>query len=73
MRRLGCGAFKKEQTYEFHNDMFESSKIALAMDQCKFFEKRERELQQDYIYPKRLGSQMYLLLQDFRAYLEENR
>ncbi len=41
------------------------------MDQCKFFEKRERELQQDYIYPKILGSQMYLLLQDFRAYLEE--
>jgi hypothetical protein len=73
MRRLGFGAFKKEQTYEFHNDMFESSKIALAMDQCKFFEKRERELQQDYIYPKILGSQMYLLLQDFRAYLEENR
>lgn len=44
MIRQGLGAFKKGQKYEFHQDMFDASKIALAMEQCEFFEAREKTL-----------------------------
>lgn len=71
MQNLGLGAFGKKMDFEFHRDFFDSPKINLAMEQCRFFEGREKETDKEYIYPKKLGSQMYLLLEEFKKYLED--
>lgn len=71
MKLLGYGAFKKEQIYEFNDAMFDIPKIALAIQQCMFFEEKEKSNQTDYIYPQKIGSQMHLLLKDFEQYLKE--
>ncbi|WP_068973892.1 RloB family protein [Acinetobacter wuhouensis] len=72
MQKHGLGGFSKKQNFEFHANFLDSEKIIMAIEQCIYFEEKERLLNQDeYQYPKVLGSQVHIFIDQFKQYLSK--